>query len=146
MTTQPAHSVDAGLAGGVAADGLESTHLGEAGLAAAMAARAAAAADAAGSSIAGIVVLCVSLFENAAIMMRASRFIVSISIAGNSDTPPLVSPAFDETAVRDDATRGTEIVDVAGRARGGGAAATEGRGIFRDCSCLAWTASSIFSA
>ena len=101
--------MDAGLAGGVAADGLESTHLGEARLAAAMAARAAAAADAAGSSIAGIVVLlCVSFFENAAIMMRASRFIVSISIAGNSDTPPLVSPAFDETAVRDDATRGTE--------------------------------------
>lgn len=106
MTTQPAHAADAGLARGVAADGLKSAHLSEAGLAAAMAARAAAAADAAGSSIAGIVVLCVSLFENAAIMMRASRFIVSISIAGNSDTPPLVRPAFDETAVRGDGTRG----------------------------------------
>jgi hypothetical protein len=105
-------------------------------VAVAMAARAAAMADAAGSSIAGIVVLPVPFFENAAIMMRASRFIVSIFHAGNSETPPLVRPAFDETAVRGDGTRGAEIVDVAARAGGSGAAATDGRGIFETAPSL----------
>jgi hypothetical protein len=48
-----------------------------------MAARAAELAAAAGSMIVGMVVLPrVSFFENAAIMIRASHFIVSTSIAG----------------------------------------------------------------
>ena len=104
-------------------------------MAVAMAARAAAAADAAGSIIVGIVVLLrVSFFENAEIMMRASRFMVSISIAGNSDTPPLIRPASDETGLT-----GEEVglIGVAGLTGGGGATATEGRGIFRDCSRFA---------
>lgn len=66
-------------------------HPGDTRLAVAIAARAAASAAAAGSRIAGIVVLpCAPFLEKAAIMMRASRFIVSISI-GNSETPPLAA-------------------------------------------------------
>ena len=61
----------------------------EARLAVAIAAWAAAAAAAAGSSLAGIEApACMLFFENAAIMIRASRFIASIFIAENSERHP----------------------------------------------------------
>ncbi len=110
-------------------------HIRDADLALAIAARAVASAATAGSGIAGLVEPpCAPFFENAAIMMRASRFIVSISAGGNSETPPLVADGTERGEL------GSEIGCGSGeapRAGVGEAAATDGRGIFRFCACLA---------